>query len=130
MLVELGEDRDLVDEPETHDDEWAGWRLMRALRSLRGVGPTTASKLLARKRPRLRPIWDSVVTEVTDTVTEQWDPVRVALRQDDRALHRRLLRLQAAAGLPGDVSALRVLDVVAWMEGKSKGFGGRGAQRT
>lgn len=57
LLIELGDDRDLVDETETHDDEWAGWRLMTALRSLPGVGPTTASKLLARKRPRLRPIW-------------------------------------------------------------------------
>ena len=123
LLGELGPDRDLADEPERHPDDWAGWRLMGALRELPDVGPTTASKLLARKRPRLRPIWDSVVTAVTGTVQSQWEPLRVALRQDDQALHRRLVRLGSEAGLPEQVSALRVLDVVCWMEGKARGLG-------
>jgi hypothetical protein len=39
---------------------------------------------------------------------------------DDFDLHRRLLRLHAAAGLPADVSALRVFDVIAWLEGKDE----------
>ena len=124
LLREVGEDKDLADEPEQHPDEWAGWRLMAALRTLPDVGPTIASKLVARKRPRLRPIWDSVVAELTGTQQSQWEPLRVALRADDLALHRRLLRLRAAAGLPEQVSVLRVLDVICWMEGKQKRLGG------
>jgi len=114
LLREVGEDRDLADEPERHPDDWAGWRLMAALRTLPKVGPTTASKLVARKRPRLRPIWDSVVSELTGTEHSQWEPVRVALRADDRTLHRRLLRIRTASGLPEQVSVLRVLEAKNW----------------
>lgn len=118
LLVELGDDRDLVDEPAI-DDTYIGWKIMTALRSLNGVGPTTATKLLARKRPRLRPIWDSVVTRLTDTYEEQWEPVRAALTESTNGtrLHDRLLGLRQASNLPDDVSALRILDVIAWMEG-------------
>ncbi len=47
----------------------AVWRLEAALRGMKlGVGRTTASKLkAARKRPRLHPIWDTVIAAVTDT---------------------------------------------------------------
>jgi hypothetical protein len=121
LLTALGPDRDLVDEPDPLSAEWPGWTLMAALRGLDRVGTTTASKLLARKRPPLRPIWDSVVAEVTGTAQRQWEPLRVALRADDKALHRRLLRLRAAAGLPDDISALRILDVISWREGKDTG---------
>ena len=125
LLVEVGPDRDLADEPEPHPADWAGWRLMAALRTLPKVGPTRASKLLARKRPGLRPIWDTVVAGLTGTWDNQWEPLRLALRDDDRALHHRLVRLRAAAGLPEQVTALRVLDVICWMEGKGKGLGAR-----
>src|SRR5687768_6439219 len=85
---------------ESLDDAWAGWTLMRALDDLDDVGPTIASKLLARKRPRLRPIWDPVVADVTGTRKQLWEPLRATLRHDDLALHRRLLRLRERAGLP------------------------------
>jgi hypothetical protein len=115
MLCELGPDRDLVDEASEQPDDWAGWRLMDELRRIPGVNTTIASKLLARKRPRLRPIWDTVVAEVTGTRKHQWEPLRVALRADGRALHDRLLGLREAGGLPEYVSALRVFDVVEWL---------------
>jgi len=118
LLVALGPDRDLVDEANPLDGDWVGREVMRELQTLYGIGPTTASKLLARKRPRLRPIWDEVVAAVTDTFREQWEPLRLALRSDERALHNRLLRLRANAGLPAHTSPLRVLDVIAWREGK------------
>jgi hypothetical protein len=117
LLEELGDDRDLVDVEEL-PDEWAGWRLMADLRALPGVGPTVASKLLARKRPRLRPIYDSVVAAITHAEKSLWDPLRLELRRDNRALQERLLRLHKAAELSPDVSPLRVFDVVAWMDGK------------
>ncbi|MCG5470460.1 DUF6308 family protein [Micromonospora sp. LAH09] len=122
LLVDLGPDRDLANEVELLGPTWAGWRMMDALRTIPGVGTTIASKLLARKRPRLRPIWDTVVAAVTDTVPAQWEPLRAALRANDCALHRRLLRLRNVAQLPAEVSALRILDVIAWREGKDRGL--------
>jgi hypothetical protein len=120
LLAAVGPDRDLVDEVHVFDDEWAGWRLLHALRALPGVGTTTATKLFARKRPRLRPIWDPLVAEVTGTWQSQWEPLRAALRENGKALHRRLLRVRSAAGLSEEVSVLRVLDVIAWMEGRQR----------
>ncbi|MFC9768511.1 DUF6308 family protein [Rhodococcus jostii] len=46
-----------------------------------------------------------------------------ALRADDAALHHRLLSIRDAAGLPEEISALRVFDVIAWMDGKNRGRG-------
>ena len=117
LLRELGADRDLVEETQTWGDEWAGWRLWSELMALPGVGATTASKLLARKRPRLRPIYDSVVATVIDS-QDIWEPLRKVLNEQDD-LHPRLLRLREHAGLTHAVSALRVFDVLAWMEGKN-----------
>jgi Family of unknown function (DUF6308) len=120
LLIAVGPDRDLVDEPEPFGEGSPQWGLMAALRSLDRVGPTIASKLFARKRPRLRPIYDSVVAAVTGTQQGQWEPLRQALRADDRQLHTRLLRLRAAAGLSEQISPLRVFDVITWLEGKDQ----------
>jgi hypothetical protein len=106
LLVDVGPDRDLATEEATIDDTWAARRLYRALLGLPGVGPTTASKLLARKRPRLVPIYDS--------------PLRRELRRPGGDLQSRLLRLKDGAALPDTVSAIRVFDVVTWMEGKDQ----------
>jgi len=122
LLVELGPDRDLAYEHGPLDDEWPGCRLMLELRKIRGVGRTIASKLLARKRPRLLPIWDSVVGAVTETTSEQWEPLRTALCENEHALHHWLLRLRDQLNLPKKVSALRILDVIAWLEGKDRGL--------
>jgi hypothetical protein len=118
LLRKIGPDRDLVDETETLPEEWPGWTLDKELMLLPDVGPTIASKLVARKRPRLIPIYDSVVSNVLGTNQDHWESIRVALRRDDRTLHNRLLGLKEKAHLPVEVSALRVLDVIAWMEGK------------
>jgi hypothetical protein len=118
LLEELGSDQDLVSVTEPWDETWAGSRLWTGLVELPGVGPTTASKLFARKRPRLRPIYDSVVAEVIGS-TSIWEPLRATLVAHPD-LHDRLLRLRQKANLPDEVSALRVFDVVAWMEGKDR----------
>lgn len=123
LLTAVGPDHDLADHAEPMDSSSALWRLKAALRGMKlGVGRTTASKLIARKRPRLHPIWDTVIAVVTDTPDYQWEPLRTALQADRQALQRRLLALRDSAGLPDQVSALRVLDVIAWMEGKDQGF--------
>lgn len=123
LLAALGPDRDLVDEEAPLTDAgWPGWRLQAELRGIPGINTTIATKLIARKRPRLRPIWDKVVAEVTGTHKHQWEPLRVALREHDRALHRRLTYLHEEARLPAAVAPLRVLDVIAWREGKDRGL--------
>jgi len=63
------------------------------------------------------PVYDSVVSKVLGTKKDHWEPIRVALRKEDHALHNRLLRLRKQAGMSDNVSVLRVLDVIAWMEG-------------
>ncbi|GCE37841.1 hypothetical protein Rhow_000725 [Rhodococcus wratislaviensis] len=89
------------------------------------MGWTKATKLIARKRPRLYPIWDSVVSQVLGTERAHLNRVREALRADDAALHHRLLNIRDTAGLPEEISALRVFDVIAWMDGRSRGLGER-----
>lgn len=119
LLEELGADRDLVTEAEPWDNDWVGWRLSEKLRALPDVGATTASKLLARKRPRLRPIYDSKVEKVIG-LQNVWEPLRKEL-QTTSGLHELLLRFRATAGLGEAVSAIRVFDVLAWMQGAGKG---------
>jgi Family of unknown function (DUF6308) len=122
LLKQICPDRELADEVGPLDATWPAWQLEVALRGLKlGIGRTIATKLLARKRPRLLPIWDTVIADVTHTHGAHLEPVRQALRQDGKALHHRLVHLRKTAGLPTEVSALRVLDVLAWTEGKRIG---------
>lgn len=115
-------DRDLVEvDVDDITPDWAPWRLWTQVRALPGVGPTTASKLLARKRPRLLPIWDTVAATVIGPSEGFWQGLAAALQANDRELHHRLLRLHREAELPDQVSALRTFDVIAWMEGKGNG---------
>ncbi|MFF3129096.1 DUF6308 family protein [Streptomyces sp. NPDC057908] len=80
------------------------------------VGWVIAGKLLARKRPRLLPVYDKVVRCALGRPRPSfWLALHAALREDDRALHRQLLELRQVAGVPETVSALRVCDVAVWM---------------
>lgn len=119
LLESIGPDRDLAGEASVAECQFQpAWDLWRALLALPGLGPTTVSKLMARKRPRLIPIFDSVIN---DTILggrgTLWSPLHAALLAEDRALQKRLLRVRATAGLDESISALRVFDVVAWMDG-------------
>lgn len=127
LLQAVGPDRELADEAQELGPSWPGWVLQNALQQLPDVGVVTGSKLFARKRPRLRPVYDSVVADVLGTRQQHWEPIRRALRQDGGALQRRLVQLREAAHLPAAVTALRVLDVIAWMEGKDRGDTGASA---
>ncbi|KRF44613.1 hypothetical protein ASH01_11515 [Terrabacter sp. Soil811] len=119
LLESIGPDRELVTEASVDEPDFRpAWELWRALLELPGLGPTTVSKLMARKRPRLIPIFDSVIDKsVLGGTGVLWSPLHAALIADDRALQKRLLRLRAAAELDASVSALRVFDVLAWMDG-------------
>ncbi len=123
LLAQVGPDQDLASVRQPFDDAGPEWALSKALTDLEGVGQTTASKLYARKRPRLRPIYDAVVSAVLGTQLRHWEPIRQALQPSASGdLHQELIALREAAELPEQVSALRVLDVVVWMEGKAAGL--------
>ena len=77
--------------------------------ALPGIAQTKATKLIARKRPRLYPIWDSVVSQVLGTARAHLNPVREALRADDGALHHRLLSIRGGVPMVF-VKPLRGLD--------------------
>lgn len=99
---------------------WAGGELLDGpltelwvlLRRLRGVGPVTTSKLLARKRPHLVPIVDRVVLRTLGlSPLGSWQAIRGVLMDEER-------RARLAALAPADgVSVLRLLDVLLWMRG-------------
>ncbi|MFF7756029.1 DUF6308 family protein [Streptomyces sp. NPDC007971] len=81
-----------------------------------GVGWVIAGKLLARKRPRLLPVYDDVVRCTLGHPPDFWLPLHAALRAQEGASQRALVGLRQAAGLSDSVSALRVCDVVVWMQ--------------
>lgn len=62
-----------------------------------------------------------MVSRVLGTERAHLNPVREALRADGGALHRRLVSIRKEAGLPEEISVLRVFDVIAWMDGKNGG---------
>jgi hypothetical protein len=119
LLESIAPDRDLAIEASVAESDFRpAWELWRALSELPGLGPTTVSKLMARKRPRRIPIFDSVIDRtVLGGTGALWPLMHAALREKDRALHERLLRVRARAGLDESTSVLRVFDVLAWMDG-------------
>lgn len=79
-----------------------------------GIGPVTAGKLLARKRPRLIPIWDEVVdTYLRPPQGAFWRSLAESLR--DSELRASIDSLRPGAGERVDVGTLRLLDVAVWM---------------
>lgn len=119
LLEAIGPDRDFIDveSPDTSSFD-AVRALFRALVALPGVGETRATKLLARKRPRLVPIVDGVIKRtVFNGASRHWAPLHAALSANERALWNRLVEAREAAGLSETVSVLRVFDVLAWMDG-------------
>ncbi|MEX1262790.1 MAG: DUF6308 family protein [Actinomycetota bacterium] len=93
------------------DEAWS------QLMALNNVGRTRVSKLLARKRPHLIPITDSIVDE---RLSPQQSPLSVdlwsALRdQLQDGLSDDLASIRRDAGVPEQISLLRVLDVAIWM---------------
>ena len=87
------------------------WKLWEKLIGRHGVGDTISSKLLAAKRPRLAPIWDSVVGRVFGASEDYGREFRIALEESE--LRERVLL--ATKNAPLNISMLRRVDVVIWM---------------
>ncbi|GMA33199.1 hypothetical protein GCM10025875_31910 [Litorihabitans aurantiacus] len=88
------------------------------MRKVRTFGPVRTSKLLARKRPHLVPIYDEHIRTQFGAPHsgDQWSAWAGMFA--DPTLVQHLAALRRSAGVDGSVSLLRVLDVVVWMEGK------------
>jgi hypothetical protein len=109
-LVKIGADADLWDA--TPEKLCAVDELWEVLDKLPDVGDTIASKLLARKRPRLAPITDSVVVTVVGTRGRTWPTLRRCLQ--DEAFRNSILTLRRCPEAE-DASLLRLFDVALWM---------------
>lgn len=122
LLRQVPSDLDLVD---AGDDVIGEGSPLSALWTLvRGVGhmgQTRTSKLLARKRPRLVPVYDSVIGRQFGLNGSGgfWAGLRNLLQENDREIHHHALALRDEAGLADRLSPLRVIDVLAWMDGQS-----------
>lgn len=122
LLAKIPADLALEDIPFRDHDRYFGegssplllWKLLRAHH---GVGPTTVSKLAARKRPALIPIFDSVIARVTGFANSDgsWCAWHHAF-STDKEFRDRLHSLRRVTGIE-HISLLRVLDVVLWMHG-------------
>ncbi|PHV66619.1 hypothetical protein CSW57_09955 [Williamsia muralis] len=117
VLAALPHDLDLVNADDEHLRRGEQlWKLTRTA----GVGPVTTSQLLARKRPRLLPVIDTVVKGVL-THPRRGDfyrTLRHHLAADGHALHRHLEAVRERADIGSDISAIRCFDVIVWLAGR------------
>jgi hypothetical protein len=78
-----------------------------------GMGWVITNKLLARKRPRLLPVYDGVVRCAFGFPPGLWNWLLQMFA--DGQLEKHLLAARERAGISAEVSPLRVLDVIVWM---------------
>ena len=113
------------------DDGGAIRDLYRLLRKQPGLGYVTASKLLATKFPAVVPIRDSKVETLLglEKSREWWAPIRSLFVANGESLAERLDELKVPAEV-GNVTTLRRLDVILWMEAKARNIQtGKAARR-
>lgn len=110
LLAAVPADVDIWDAEDGHLD--AAAEIFRVLDSYAGVGETKASKLLARKRPRLLPVIDSVVRKGLPLGPEPARELRDALSDPPR---RKALEALRPRGVSCRISTIRLLDAAVWM---------------
>ncbi|MFC7026179.1 DUF6308 family protein [Promicromonospora thailandica] len=92
------------------------WWLLRDGKD--GLGRTTTSKLMARKRANLVPVYDSVVGNVLGlrNATGHWELMRTLMvtEVNGQLLHQYLDAMTTDAGLAPLVTPLRAFDAVVW----------------
>ncbi|MEU3249759.1 DUF6308 family protein [Streptomyces sp. NPDC006997] len=116
LLRQIPADTDMANaEPTLLEPGSPADRAWHLLKGEKGLGWVTTNKLLARKRPRLLPVYDQVVRCVVGHPESFWLSLRAALAADGNALHEQLHSLRDGVGVPETVSALRICDVVLWM---------------
>ncbi len=125
LLAQIPPELTLVDNdaPTMLDKSGPATELWWAVRKVRYFGPTRTSKLLARKRPRLIPVYDSVVASELGLSgsLHHWEVMRDLVTQDGGALWKRAERIRAEVGLDDTVTPLRIIDIALWRHGKDAG---------
>ena len=99
---------------------WSAFAAWDELVDLDRVGPTIASKILSRMRPRLIPIQDRVTRRVLSYGRDEndWRLFMCALRDSERLEKARGLRADVSALLPEpQYPILRIIDAASWMLG-------------
>lgn len=129
LLAKIPADRDLAEIPSGEFADTFGpdspatqlWHLLRGRDTGRwGVGETKTSKIMARKRPRLVPIYDSVVGPLMSLIGNsigQWSTWHNAFIADP-GLSPRMREIRDKSEIEEPISDLRVMDIVLWMYGK------------
>jgi hypothetical protein len=121
LLSLIPADVELVDAPDDFfEAESAARRLWRLFNDEPGIGWVTAGKLLARKRPRLIPVFDSVVRASVGGGASYWKPLAKALAADGMRLQDHLGCLRSVSGIGEDISIIRAFDVIVWMDGREQ----------
>ena len=128
-------DEDVFSEGSSLQELWNAVRYRDSAKTKWGIGPTTASKILARKRPALIPIQDSVVNRLLgvsdrDTWTYWWDALHhpgpdgapgenpaVAFAAKAREAALSTNSSSGERDALANLSTLRTLDVILWMYG-------------
>jgi hypothetical protein len=104
-------DESLIDDGSPADQLW--FELTR----LPDVGRTIAGKLIARKRPRLIPVFDSVIKDaLLPKESNYWKRLRNELQ--DQKLVDRLREVRTESGIGSSIPLIRVLDVAVWMRNR------------
>lgn len=131
LLTALGPDRDVWDASANFfERDGSADQLWNKISSTKATGRKSAShrvtayKLMAVKRPKLIPIRDKYVKAIIKIAPDMWwwPSVQRALR-DGHDIRDRLDQLKADAHVPGNVSTLRILDVVLWRAGRLRATG-------
>ncbi len=107
-----------IDDPAATEVFAPGYPAREAWRLLEqpfGMGWVITNKLLARKGPKLIPVYDQVVQCAFGHPAGLWNWLVALFTADGGVLHERLLAARTAAGVPAEVTALRVLDIIMWM---------------
>jgi hypothetical protein len=94
-------------------------KLWAVLRKVNHVGPTTAGKLISRKRPHLVPVFDQVVNSAIGAPRRYWLWWQGQFADDSIA--RAAENFRRDVGGIDHVSLLRCLDVAIWMHATGRG---------
>jgi len=124
LLAEIPADADLWTVPRSAlSPRSAAYRLFTKFRAMawnggeHGTSGVTASKLLARKRPRLIPIYDHQVSQLVDLGkgASWWISLQEAMTSEVRS---HLEHAHKTAELGPLITPLRTLDVILWMRAR------------
>lgn len=118
---EIGESTLWTCDPQLLSDGGSLALLYSSLRGQRGLGPVRTSKLLAVKFPTVVPIRDSKVETLLGWSRQEnwWFPMRDLILSGEPPIFSIIEQLPLPRNAP-EVTVLRKLDVVLWMEARSR----------